>query len=254
MNLVAHGVLLHYRLQGKRGSPAILLLHGWGSSSQAFAGLAEQLGRHFCVISLDLPGFGGSGMPPSNWHISDYAKLVQEFLVKGRFEHLTAVAGHSFGGRVAIKAVGTGMIKPAHLVLMGSAGVRHSHSLRSQMFKALAKTGKVFTALPGLSGLRTRLRTRLYSAAGSSDYLNAGPLRQVFVNTINEDLQSDAAKIRVPSLLIWGDLDTETPEADVRLLAAKIPHSQFQLVDHAGHYVFQDQPFTVAGLIKDFLA
>ena len=254
MNLVAHGVLLHYRLQGKRGAPAILLLHGWGSSAEAFDQLALQLGRDYCLILLDLPGFGGSAQPHSNWHIADYALVVQEFLRKAGFEHLSAVAGHSFGGRVAIKAVGTGLVKPDRLVLMGSAGVRHSASLRNQMFKAVAKTGKALTALPGLSGLRARLRSRLYSAAGSTDYLNAGPLRQVLLNTINEDLQADAAKIAVPTLLIWGDMDTDTPEADGRLLASNIPHSQFQLVDHAGHYVFQDQPWPVADLIKEFLA
>jgi pimeloyl-ACP methyl ester carboxylesterase len=254
MNLVVEGLLLHYRIDGKRSAPAILLLHGWGSSSQAFDQLAGRLGADYQVVLLDLPGFGNSSPPPPSWHITDYAKLVKTFLDKAGISHLICLGGHSFGGRVAIKAVATGEIKPEHLVLMGSAGIGHSGSLRNQLFKAVAKTGKAVTALPGLSALRTRLRSRLYQAAGSSDYVNAGPLQQVFVNTINEDLQADAAKIKVPTLLVWGDLDTDTPLADGQKLAAKIPQSQLEVVGSAGHYVFVDQPWPVEQLIKEFLS
>lgn len=254
MNLVINGFLLHYRILGQSKSPAILLIHGWGSSSQAFDQLAARLSTDYQVVLLDLPGFGNSSPPPPTWHIADYAELVKEFLAKAGIMHLACLAGHSFGGRVAIKAVGTGVVKPGRLVLMGSAGVRHSQTLRNQFFKLVAKTGKAVTALPGLSGARSRLRGRLYRAAGSTDYIDAGPLKQVFVNTINEDLQDDAAKIKVPTLLIWGDLDTDTPLADGQKLAAKIPKSELKVVESAGHYVFVDQPWPVEQLIKEFLS
>jgi pimeloyl-ACP methyl ester carboxylesterase len=137
---------------------------------------------------------------------------------------------------------------------MGSAGIGHSRSLRNQLFKVVAKTGKAVMALPGLGAVRDRLRGRLYQAAGSTDYVDAGPLRPVFVNTINEDLQTDAAKIKIPTLLIWGDLDADTPLADGQRLAGKIPKSRLEVVESAGHYVFVDQPWPVEQLIKEFLS
>jgi pimeloyl-ACP methyl ester carboxylesterase len=108
----------------------------------------------------------------------------------------------------------------------------------------MAKLGKAITVLPGLRRLRGRLRQRLYQAAGSTDYLYAGPLRQIFLNTINEDLQADAARITVPTKLIWGEYDTEAPVADGRLLAARIPQATLHIIPSAGHFVYVDAPRT----------
>jgi pimeloyl-ACP methyl ester carboxylesterase len=254
MNLVVNGIMLQYSELGNADAPVILMLHGWGVSSQSFDSMAKPLSARYRVILLDLPGFGGSEMPPTDWHIHDYAELVQSFVSKAQFGRLNCIVGHSFGGRVAIKAVGKSLLKPRKLILMGSAGVRHSDTFRNQSFKTVAKVGKLVTALPGLSLVRDKLRLQLYRTAGSTDYLTAGPLQQVFLNTINEDLQSDAAAISIPTLLIWGDLDTETPVADGQLLANKIQGSNIRIVEHAGHFVYLDALERVTGYVEEFLA
>jgi pimeloyl-ACP methyl ester carboxylesterase len=54
---------------------------------------------------------------------------------------------------------------------------------------------------------------------GSRDYKAASPImRQVLVNTVNEDLSEDAKKIKCPTLLIWGTSDTEAPIEEAREL------------------------------------
>ncbi len=255
MNLVVDGILLNYHEAGEPDAPAVLLLHGWGATAASFDGLAAALAAAgFRAVALDLPGHGGSQIPPAGWQLQDFARVVAGFAAKaGLTPDLAAVIGHSFGGRVAIKAVAGGLLKPRRLVLLDSAGVKHAASARNQAFKLAAKAGQAVTALPGLARLRTALRRRLYTAAGSADYLDAGPMRQIFVRVINEDLQSAAAAITVPTLLIWGQYDQDTPLADGRLLAAKIPHSKLEVVPGAGHFVYLDAPDVTARYVEEFL-
>jgi pimeloyl-ACP methyl ester carboxylesterase len=229
------------------------MLHGWGDTAATFADLAGRLQAAHRVVRLDLPGFGGTELPPANWRIADYAGFVQAFVQKLGLKSLEVIIAHSFGGRVTIKALATGLIAPRRIILMGTAGVRHSRSLRNQAFKAAAKAGKAVTSLPGLSQLRSKLRRSLYQAAGSTDYLTAGPMRQVFVNTINEDLQDNAGHISVPALLIWGQNDTETPLGDGQILSNKIPHATLKVVPGAGHFVHHDAADAVYAYIQEFL-
>ena len=254
LNLIVNNQLISYFEDGDLSSPVVVLLHGWGADSQSFAQFASALKPNFRVIRLDLPGFGASQLPPSDWHVTDYAHILQSFLTKLEITEIRAVIGHSFGGRIAIKAIGSGLVSPSRLILMGSAGVKHSNSLRNHAFKAVAKLGKAATSLPGLASVQKNLRRRLYRAAGSTDYLDAGPMRQVFVSTIGEDLQADASRISVTTLLIWGEQDTETPVADGRLLAAIIPHAKFEIVPAAGHFVYLDASDVVLALAKKFLS
>jgi pimeloyl-ACP methyl ester carboxylesterase len=253
MNLVVNGLLLNYSESGQPGAPVVLMLHGWGADSRSLDALAAALSPHYRVVQLDLPGFGGSEVPPADWHVTDFAQTVHDFAAKAKLPKLHAIIGHSFGGRVAITAIGGHLLRPSRLVLIGAPAIARTGSARNQFYKAAAKTGKVVTALPGLSRLRSGLRRRLYQSAGSTDYLDAGPLREIFLNTISDDLRQTAAKIKTPALLIWGDNDTDAPLADARALAVAIRGSRLEIIPGAGHYVFLDAPGPVAQYIKDFL-
>jgi pimeloyl-ACP methyl ester carboxylesterase len=254
MNVIVHNLLVSYCLEGDPKSPAIVLLHGWGSSLKAYGQLSAKLASHFRVIRLDFPGFGGSQVPPESWMISDFAQFTADFLKKIEVARPAALIGHSFGGRVILKGVGTGVLRADRIILMGSAGIKHAGSARNLGYLLVAKAGKAVTALPGLKKLRGGLRRKLYQSAGNDDYLNAGPMRTIFVHTINEDLRADAAAIQVPSLLIWGARDTETPLFDGQLLADAIPGSQLVAIPAAGHYVFSDAPVDTLTQIERFLA
>lgn len=250
MKVVVDNLMLNYSDQGS--GPAVVLLHGWGASLQSFAGLSKQLAG-YRLIALDFPGFGASVKPADSWTVDDYARLVRNFLAKLKVDKVYCLIGHSFGGRVILKAVGQAYLQPERVVLLGSAGVKPTASSRQLAFQAAAKAGKQVTKLPGLKRLQTSLRRRLYEKSGSTDYLEAGAMRQIFLNVIGEDLQAEATKIKQPSLLIWGEDDDATPVSDGKLLQQAIAGSRLEVINSAGHYVYLDQPGQVAKLIKEFL-
>ena len=68
MDCQLQGINLHYELAGQ-GQP-VVLLHGWGCSTDTFRPVAEHLAAHFTVYNLDLPGFG----PVSYTHLDVYKR------------------------------------------------------------------------------------------------------------------------------------------------------------------------------------
>ncbi|MDB5162790.1 MAG: alpha/beta hydrolase family protein [Candidatus Saccharibacteria bacterium] len=239
MKVLVNGQLIEYKKEGQGN--AVLLLHGWGTSLASF----DQLSQHLVVTGhevfrIDFPGFGASPVPNGNWSVGEYAELTAAFVGKMNISKLTAIFGHSFGGRVIIKGVATGLLQPEKVILMGSAGIKPKTTAKMIAYRTVAKTGKAVTALPGLNKMSKSLRERLYAAVGSSDYQQSGAMKQVFLNTIREDLTQYLPAIAAPTLLLWGERDTETPLADGKLMHAKISKSELIVLPNAGHFVYDD--------------
>jgi len=240
-NLIVKNINIFYTDHGT--GPILLFLHGWGVEASSFNLLTEQFQDNRCM-ALSFPGFGGSECPQSPWGIFEYAQFVRDFLAKLRITP-DAIVAHSFGGRVAIKGVGAGLLHPKKLVLIASAGVSQK-SVRARIMGGIAKFAKI--PIP-FSFLREYLRR----FAGSRDYRNAGAMRETFIKVINENLEKDAKKITVPTLLVWGEKDMETTLVEARTLHNCISKSLLEVISNAGHFVFQEQPNVVAGKIKRFL-
>lgn len=251
MKLVIDGQIVEYKDEGK--GKVVLMLHGWGSNSDTFRQLATDLSKRFRVIRFDFPGFGQSPRPSTDWSIHDYANFAKEFLKKLRISDLYAVIGHSFGGRVIIKGVSQKLIDPQKVVLMGSAGVKPKKRFKIRAYKAIAKTGKAITSLPGLNKLQSRLRKNLYQSIGNMDYYQSGQMRNIFVKTINEDLLPEVSNIKQPTLLIWGENDTEAPLSDAKLMANRLPDHEMDVITGAGHFVFVDNYQKVIDDLERFL-
>jgi len=247
---IVDGVNVRFRDTG--AGPVVLLLHGWGDALVTFDALIHELGDNR-FIRLDLPGFGGSELPRSPWDVSRYATFVRHFLDKLGVAEPDILIGHSFGGRIAIKGVAAGTLKPKKIVLIASAGVAARGGARRSIFSILAKAGKFLAAFPPLSFFRERLRTRLYQLAGSTDYLQAGPLKETFLNVISENLRADAEKIKIPTLLVWGAHDAETPLEEARILEKTVTGARLAIVPGAGHFVHRERPKETAERINAFI-
>lgn len=251
MQAIIQNLSVHYTDMGS--GKAILFLHGWGASGANFAELAAKFAQQYRVVSVDLPGFGGSEQPQDDWHVGDYAMFVVALLEKLGIEKPYAIIGHSFGGRVALRGVATGVLQADKLVLIGAAGVKHSTSARNTAIKAVAKTGKAVLSFPGLKKVSARARKKLYAVVGSQDYVQSGTMKQIFLNTIDEDLSEFARDIHMPTLLVWGSEDDQAPLADGKFYHEHIAGSRLKIAASAGHFVHHDEPIQVMRWIREFL-
>lgn len=71
------GFNVFYRQAGDANAPALLLLHGFPTSSHMFRELIPALSDRFHVVAPDLPGFGLSDMPPRDRFTYTFAKLAE---------------------------------------------------------------------------------------------------------------------------------------------------------------------------------
>ena len=244
------GLETYYQPEGQ-GDP-IVLLHGWGVSSQSVAGVAACFAPASRVLSVDLPGFGWSQAPPSAWGTADYADHVRKLLDEIGVAR-AAFLGHSFGGRIAIHFASRHPHRVACLILVASAGVRPKRGPRYYARVATAKVLRRLPALPGLEAVGSRLLSRWQAKVGSRDYLAAGRLRSTLVKVVNEDLTPILATVQAPTLLVWGDQDREVRRPAMDVMAGTIPRARLEVFPGAGHFPFQDEPEAFCRVATEFL-
>ena len=251
MNITVKGYNVNYIDKGE--GPAVVLLHGWGSSCGAFNYIINNFCDGFRMIAPDLLGFGQSEMLKEPWTVSDYVDFVAEFLNQLGIDNPVLI-GHSFGGRVIIKGVGDGRLSASKIILMDSAGVKPKKSLKAKIKQSAFKLSKAFLSCKLWSRYTANALEKLRGKFGSADYRNAPPvLRQTLVNAVNEDLQAYMPSIKASTLLIWGENDTATPLSDAKIMESLIADSGLCVIKGGGHFSFIDSPYEVNAIIKSFL-
>lgn len=248
MQVVVDSLLTSYEVMGE--GKFVLLLHGWADRAAGLRGLQTALARDFRVMALDLPGFGGTQPPAEPWALTEYANFVAHFLKKVDAGNVHVLLGHSNGGAIAVRGLANGSLKADRLVLMSSAGIRGEQKGKLNALKAVAKAGKVITA-PLPSKAKRALRQKLYNAAGS-DMLVAEHMQDTLKRIVADDVRNDAAKLTLPTLLLYGGKDNSTPVSFGRQLNRLIKGSTLKVFASAGHFVHLDEANEVAQAIMEF--
>jgi pimeloyl-ACP methyl ester carboxylesterase len=229
----------------------LIFLHGWRSEAKVWLGIINSLNLNCNYIAIDLPGFGSSPTPSSAWSMNDYAKLVNNFIIKQNLKNVVLV-GHSFGGRTSIKLAGEVFDKQKYniekIVLTGSAGFV-DNSGQTNLKQKIARIVKPFFELPVIS----QTKPLVYKLIGADDYNAREDLKEIFVNVINEDLTEQMKRISLPTLLIFGRDDESTPVSFGERMNVLMPNSELKIIENAGHFAFLDQSKEWVSLVRGFL-
>ena len=245
------GLKTEYECKGE-GKP-LLILHGWGSSIEAMAPVANcaaSLG--YRAVSLAFPGFGGTEEPHEPWTVSDYARFTREFM---RIQGIDgcSVACHSFGGRVTIMLASGDNALFDKLIMIDAAGVRPKRTIKYYIKTWSYKLGKKLAKI-GFIDKAFKLSEKQKNA-GSADYraLKSDIMRKTFVNVVNQDLTPLISGIKNETLLIWGDKDTATPLANAKLMEKKMPNAGLAVLEGAGHFSYAEKYPQFCAVMKAYL-
>ena len=239
MKIKVKNVLVNYIQYGE--GKDILLLHGWGQNIEMMKILGDNFSNRFRITILDFPGFGESSEPEEVWSIKDYSDMLEEFIKELDIKK-PIIMGHSFGGRVAIRYSSNHPIEK--LVLFGSPCIRHNTELPLSV-----KILKGIKKLPGMDKIGEFAKNFI----GSRDYKAASPvMRQILVNVVNEDLSSFAKDIEEPTLLIWGEQDTEAPVEDAKELEGIMIDAAL-IVLPGTHYAYIENLGQVVNILNNFI-
>lgn len=209
---------ISYEIVNPSSKDDIVFLHGWGSNKQLMKQSFEKFLPNFRHIYIDMPGFGKS----SNEYIlttQEYSKIIDEFL-KTLNSNTVAIAGHSFGGKVAT------LLNPKNLILLSSAGILEEKPL---IVKLKIKFAKFMNAL-GLNTLTKVFRSKDVNTMSENMY-------STFKNIVDEDFTNYFKNYKKNGMIFWGEDDSATTLPSGKKIHELIENSSF--TSYKGdHYFF----------------
>ena len=189
--------------------------------------------------------------PKTVWNTATYANFLKACLEKLHIEN-PIVIGHSFGGKMAIHLAASTPVKK--MILIDSAGIKPKRTYR-YYFKVLPrKLAKKCIDCFFPKSFSKKIIEFFKKRMGSTDYKQAsGIVREILIQSVNEDLRLFLPSILAPTLLIWGEKDKETPPSDGKLMAKLIPNSTFMILKNAGHFAYLDNFREFSAILDLFL-
>lgn len=253
----------------RRGAgPAVVLVHGFGSSLYTWKDVIPTLAGRHDVVALDLPGFGESDRP-ADLSLDDLPRAILGLLDTLGIER-AAIVGNSMGGAAAVLAAAAQPARVGRLVLIDAAGFHLAPRERPAAFRlATSRAAPLLQALPGKRlivewSLRQVLHDdSLVTAERVAEYLAPAqrPGTYAALRSLGASLGDGPGRlagtlgaIAAPTLVIWGADDRWIPPADADRFVAAIPGSRKVVIPACGHVPQEEKPAEVARLIAEFLA
>ena len=251
MNITINGLNIEYTEQGS-GTP-VLMLHGWGSTYKFYEKIISALSDRCRVVAVHFPGCGNSETMAEPWNLDDYCDFVLKFMDAVNLKDPIMI-GHSHGGRVILKMTAEKLVNPPKIVLLDSAGLIPKKTVRQKLRLKSFKTIKRVLTLPVIENYSGSLLEKARNHYGSADY-NAAPevLRKTLVSLVNTDLRDIVHNISCPTLLIWGENDTDTPLESAKILESLIKDAGLCVYENAGHFAFFEQIGKTIAILNSFI-
>jgi pimeloyl-ACP methyl ester carboxylesterase len=242
------GVPIHYDVQGD--GPALLLTHGYTSSSHMWAPQLPALGDRYRVITWDIRGHGRSGSPedPADY-AEDLAVGDMAAVLDAAGADRAAIGGLSLGGYLSLAFHLHHPSRTAALLLFDSGPGFKSDKARAGWNDLAEAYARDFEAR-GLDALPERGEVDRAVHRGAEGLARAarGLLAQRDARVI-ESLPA----VAVPTLVLVG-ADDEPFLAGSGYMVAKIPGALHTVLEGAGHASNIDQPGAFNREVLAFLA
>jgi len=270
-------VEIFYREAGDPEKPAILLLHGFPSSSHMFRNLIEQLSADYHLIAPDYPGFGYSSCPdPSEFDYSfDHLSEVMELFIDAlQLKHIN-IYMQDYGGPVGFRMikkrpelVSSLIIQNANVFLEGlGPDVQKIGALAEA--QDLAGLDAAIEYMMSLEGIRNQyVSGTLHPERISPDsyfmdlFFFGQPGKKaiqkiLFANYSSNfprypEWQAYLREYQPPVLIIWGKNDTIFPGSGALAYQKELPRAELHLFD-GGHFLLEEYGTEAARLIRSFL-
>jgi len=269
---------IFYREAGPKDAPAILLLHGFPTSSQMFRTLIPALGDKYRVVAPDYPGFGHSSMPPRDkftYTFDNLAKVIDEFTEKVELKTY-ALYMQDYGAPVGYRLASAHPERVTAIVVQN--GNAYDEGLDNDFWKPI----KAYWREPASKEKRDALRGLLTYDATKWQYTHGlkhpelvspdGAAHDQFLldRKGNDEIQLDLflsygsnpplypkwqeyfRTHQPPVLIAWGKNDKIFPAEGAEPYKRDLKTLEYHLLD-AGHFALESHGDEIAALMREFL-
>jgi pimeloyl-ACP methyl ester carboxylesterase len=258
------GTRLDVRDSGPKEAPAVILLHGFGSSLHTWENWAGPLSADHRVIRFDLPGSGLSLPDPTGDYTDARSIAVLMALMDKLGVAKATVVGNSIGGRIAWTFAAEHPERIDKLVLISPDGFaspgfeygRTPHvplaakAMRYVLPKALLKMS-LAAAYADPKVMTEALATRYY------DLMLAPGVRDAMIARMEQSVRFDPIarlkRIRAPTLVLWGEEDKMIPFTNAADYLKAIPGATLVPLPGVGHLPQEEAPERALHVVQAFL-
>jgi pimeloyl-ACP methyl ester carboxylesterase len=235
------GAKIHYVSYGK-GSEALVLIHGWSQSVDAWRDQIPDLAKRNRVIAIDLPGHGKSDKPEVKYSMDFFARAVEAVMSDAKVKRGVLV-GHSMGTPIARQfyrkypdktlaiVVVDGVLKP-----LGDPAMMKQmmEGLRSPNYKEVI--AQMFTGMMG-PAMTAEVKDRVNSATmNTPQHVLIGAMEGMADPTIwAED------KINVPVLAVMAKNPFFPPNIE-EITRGLVPNLEFYMWQDVDHFLMMEKP------------
>ena len=275
-NAVVGGHKIFYREAGPAGAPAVLLLHGFPSSSHQFRNLIPLLADRYRVVAPDLPGFGFSDAPDRAKFAYSFDHLAQAIDGFTRAVGLARYAIYVFdyGAPVGFRLA---LAHPERVTAIVSQNGNAYEEGLSSGWNPIRAYWKAPTAenRAALRAFLTAETTRWQYVHGASDETLVAPEAWALDSALlarpgNDEIQLDLfldyannvalypeihaylRRKQPPLLAVWGRNDPFFLPAGAEAFRRDVPNAEVSFVD-AGHFALETHAGPIAETIIKFL-
>lgn len=267
----AGGMKVHWRDQGCRECPAIILIHGSSASLHTFEPLIAHLAGEYRIITYDQPGHGLTGPHPRD----DYSAA-------GMFEALNAVAGaagldhfylggNSMGGWIAWRYALAYPARVDGLFLLDAGGVPLRAGETAPPLNLGFRLLRYKSLRPFISQITPRglIRKSILDTTAVDEIVTdemvdrywellrfPGNRRATAIRAdiAREDPEADRlGEIAQPTLIIWGAEDQLIYATAAQTFDERMQNAGVVILDGVGHLPMEEAPEATANAIRRFL-
>ena len=259
------GTSLRVRESGNSHGPAVILLHGFGSSLETWEPWAQSLGTRYRVLRFDFPGCGLSEPDRSGSYTDSRSlELIEELMDKIGLLDATLI-GNSMGGRVAWRFAAAFPSRVHKLVLISpdgfaSPGFEYGkpphvpvalHLMKYFLPRVLVRN-YLATAYADPSRLNDSIIDRYYDLLLAPG--NRGAMIRRMQQNRLEEPRPILRQIRTPTLLLWGKMDRLIPFSNSADYVRAIPNARLVEFPVLGHIPHEEAPDESLKPVEQFLA
>ncbi len=258
--------------------PALLLIHGFGASTDHWRKNISELSQEFQVWAIDLLGFGRAAKPAWTYSAQLWREQLHDFITEV-IDRPVVLAGNSLGGYAALCVAAVYPHETAGLILINSAGpfTNSTHPKEPNLVQKVLSKGitgflqhpignsLLYKFVQRKTFIRNTLKKVYVDQSAVTNQLvdeiyrpSCDPgapqvFASVFSNQQGEKVDVMLEQMQCPLLMIWGEGD---PWIDARQRGEKFRECYPQLEEHylnAGHCPHDEVPLQVNAIVHNWI-
>lgn len=238
--------------------PTLVLVHGYLGGAAQWDHQVAQFRDRFRVVAPDLPGFGTRNDAMAPDRIADFARdVLNDLDAQGVGSFM--LVGHSMGGMIAQDIAVQAADRVRRLVLYGTGPL----GTLPDRFEPIA-TSQARIEIEGVEPAIRPIVASWFLAGASAPAYNScvdlavrvkAPAALAALSAMeNWDGREQLARIKAPTLVLWGDQDRSYGWRQPEMLWRVIPAAALAVIPGSAHNVHQEKPEIFNLLLDDFLS